>query len=744
MEKEIEIGKLNEIYEKYGDLGFQVDTPYGYHDITWCGITEENADVYRCELEDGKYVEGADYHRLKNEDGEFIVLKDIEIGEPVQTINGVSKVKSVELLNDKDTLYDIQVDKVHQYYSNGIVSHNTTLTVDAIKFLFFGKTTKTDKNEEVFNQFNEEKELIVRGMINIEGDDDLIIERRLERKPKRKGGWNVTNKLSYYRILPDGEEEELNDEDAKKTTEVIKETVGTEKDFDLVVLATSKNLDDLIDSTAGESGKLLTRFIGLEVLSEKEIAVRKMYNDFTKTMKSNLYDTETLKEEIEQHKTNLEDLSKVKTSKENELDVEKKVNKKLQDEKLALATSKIKIDEEVLVLNPSNLEEEIKNITAVGKSHKDAIKEFNNKIAEIGVIKFDEDKHFQLTSEQTKLSNNIAVKEADITRLETTIEDLIQSGICKACNRPLDDVDNTKHIAEHNTTIENNKRELDTANRKLQEINTSLNAMADSKKLIDDKNKIELKKDRLEVEIDSLRVKLKEKMSDLEKYNSNIEAIDKNKSIDADISAIDTKIVVSDRQKDLINDELRDIAVKTNTNNTDIETKEKLITTISKEKDVEKIFKVYIEMIGKKGISKLILRSVLPIINGELQRLLEDITDFEIEVYIDDKNEVKYLLVKDGIEKPLKSGSGYELTTSSIALRCVLGKMSSLPTPNFIVFDEVMGRVAAENLSKMKPLFDRISDMYDTVFFITQNDTVKDWADKIVTVIKENNISRLK
>ena len=620
----------------------------------------------------------------------------------------------------------------------------TTLTVDAIKFLFFGKTTKTDKNEEVFNQFNEEKELIVRGMINIEGEDDLIIERRLERKPKRKGGWNVTNKLSYYRILPDGEEEELNDEDAKKTTEVIKETVGTENDFDLVVLATSKNLDDLSDSTAGESGKLLTRFIGLEVLSEKEIAVRKMYNDFTKTMKSNLYDTETLKEEIEQHKTNLEDLSKVKTSKENELDVEKKVNKKLQDEKLALATSKIKIDEEVLALNPSNLEEEIKNITAVGKSHKDAIKEFNNKIAEIGIIQFDEDRHFQLTSEQTKLSNNIAVKEADITRLESTIEDLIQSGICKACNRPLDDVDNTKHIAEHNTTIENNKRELDTANRKLEEINVSLNAMADSKKLIDDKNKIELKKDRLEVEIDSLRVKLKEKMTDLEKYNSNIEAIDKNKSIDADISAIDTKIVVSDRQKDLINDELRDIAIKVNTNTTDIESKEKVIITIGKEKDIEKIFKVYIEMIGKKGISKLILRSVLPIINGELQRLLEDITDFEIEVYIDDKNEVKYLLVKDGIEKPLKSGSGYELTTSSIALRCVLGKMSSLPTPNFIVFDEVMGRVAAENLSKMKPLFDRISDMYDTVFFITQNDTVKDWAEKIITVIKENNISRLK
>lgn len=620
----------------------------------------------------------------------------------------------------------------------------TTLTVDAIKFLFFGKTTKTDKNEEVFNQFNEETELVVRGMINIEGEDDFIIERKLERKSKRKGGWNVTNKLSYYRTLPDGEEEELNDEDAKKTTEVIKETIGTEKDFDLVVLATSKNLDDLVDSTAGESGRLLTRFIGLEVLSLKEAAVRKMYNDFSKKMKSNIYDTETLKEEIEEHTNALTKLSEDKKTSEKDLKIEKEVNKKLQNKKISLVESKIKIDDEILALNPKKLEEKITNITTLGKSHKETIKEFNIEIENIGKINFNEDLHYNLTKEKTETVSNIAVKDSEIKRLTGVVDELIKGGICQSCNRALDDVDNTKHINQHNSEIENINRERETINRKLTNINTKLESMSDSKKLIDDKNKIELKKDRLEVEIEGLRVDLKEKMGDLNKYKSNLNGIDKNKSIDADISAIDTKIIVSDKQRDDINDKLREIAVNIDSNTKDIKVKEGLITTIAKEKDIDTIFKVYIDMIGKKGISKLILRSVLPIINGELQRLLEDITDFEIEVYIDDKNEVRYLIIKDGVEKPLKSGSGYELTTSSIALRCVLGKMSSLPTPNFIVFDEVMGRVAAENLSKMKPLFDRISDMYDTVFFITQNDVVKDWSNKIITVIKENNVSRLK
>ena len=128
----IKIGELYELYQKYGDLGFKVNTPYGYKNIEWCGITEKNADVYRCELENGMFVEGADYHKLKNHNNDFVVLKELQIGELIQTKDGNSSVISVELLNEKDTLYDIQVAEVHQYYTNGIVSHNTVLTVDLV------------------------------------------------------------------------------------------------------------------------------------------------------------------------------------------------------------------------------------------------------------------------------------------------------------------------------------------------------------------------------------------------------------------------------------------------------------------------------------------------------------------------------------------------------------------------------------------------------------------------------------
>ena len=620
----------------------------------------------------------------------------------------------------------------------------TTITIDAVKFLFFGKTTKTDTNSEVFNTFNDAEEMTVRGLIEIEGEEDIIIERLLTRKPKRKGGWNITNKLSFYKILPDGEEEEMNEADAIKTTQMIKETVGSETDFDLVVLATSRNLDSLVDSSAGESGKLLTRFIGLEVISLKEAAARKMHSTFSKTMKSNIYDVETLKEEIEGHETNLVQLGADEKIHKLKLETEKVVQQKHNNKKIELVASKFKIDSEILSMNPSKLEGEIVTITNNGVTAKTQIDAIELELKELGKVVFDEDRDFQLHKEKGELSTEAAVKKAEIDRLNKVIVELVAGGICQTCIRPLDNVDNSAHIKTHNDTIETLTNEANIVAGKFTKVIEEIFAMADTKKKIESKNKQELAKDRLEVEMDGLRIKLKDKKADLKKYNENLDAIEGNKKIDTEITQVDTKIAVCENQKEEINSLLQRIAINIDSNTKDIAKKKVLITTIHKEKEVDKLYKVYVDMVGKKGISKLVLRSVLPIINGELQRLLEDITDFEVEVFIDDKNEVRYLLVKDEVEKPLKSGSGFELTTASIALRCVLGKISSLPTPNFITFDEVLGRVAPENIPNMKPLFERISDMFDIVFFITQIPEVKDWSDNIITVNKENNISSIK
>jgi len=618
----------------------------------------------------------------------------------------------------------------------------TSLCIDSLKFLLHGSTTKTDKNEEIFNTYSGKNELVVRGMIEIEGEE-TIIERKMKRNAKKGGGWTVVNKVNYYKILPDGEEEELNEEDAKNTTAKLKETIGSEKDFEMLVLATEKNLDDLIGLTTTESGKILTRLIGLEILELKEAAVRTMYNDFARKKKSNDFDVITLTNEIDEHNNKIlesEQLEEVlrKRLTDTKLDIEKN-----NDENDRLLNSKQKIDVSISALNPSALQGEVDLLTQKGKEIKTKISEMNETISSYGEIVFDEDLHHLYTKEFNNLTSQKAVHSAEINRLTKVIEDLIAGGICQSCNRKLDDVDNTEHIAKHNEEILNNKEKVSHIEERLSEVSDYLTELNEVKVKVDKKNRLELDRDRLEVEIGSLRNKVVEKMNDLKKYNLNLEAIEHNKRIDGEVSKIKTNISVLNHTKDEAITRIERVTNDIQNHKNNIVTKTKLIETIKKEEEIDRIFKIYIDLVGKKGISKLVLRSVLPIINSEVQRLLEDVCDFEVEIFIDDKNDVQFLINKDEVSKQLKSASGFEKTASSLALRGVLGKMSTLPMPNFITFDEVLGKVAPENIEKLKALFDKIKDMYEIVFLITHNDLVKDWSSNVVTVNKINNISNI-
>lgn len=618
----------------------------------------------------------------------------------------------------------------------------TTLTIDAIKFLLHGTTTKTDKNEDIFNAFSGKNELLVRGMIDIEGEE-IIIERKMKRSASKTGGWTVTNKVNYYELLPDGEEKGLSEEDAKRTTVKIKETVGSEKDFELLVLATESNLDDLIGLTTTESGKILTRLIGLEVLEMKEEIVRKMYNEFSKKKKSNDYDVITLTNEIYDDGTKAILQKEILVMLEDKLVTAKNRITELTNQNDFLLNSKEKVDVIISAMNPSKLQSEIDGLTLTGKSLKDKMGNLAIEIEAIGFVEFDEDLHHELTKEISETTSLIAVKEAEVNRLKKVIDDLIAGGICQSCHRKLDDVDNTEHIERHTKEIEELTNNLLDLSNVLMSANEELLSLQETKLKVDKKNRMELDKDRIDVEIGGLRNQVVAKMADLKKYNTNLDAIEHNKQIDIQVSKVKTDISVEEHTKIDTVTKIERTRVEIKTLEDGIVFKTKMIDTLKKEEDIDKIFRVYIDLVGKKGVSKLVLRSVLPIINSELQRLLEDVTDFEVEIFIDDKNDVRFYLNKGGNTKYLKSGSGLEKTAASLALRAVLGKLSTLPMPNFITFDEVLGKVAAENIEKLKDLFDKIKDMYDIVFLITHNDIVKDWGNNVLTVSKVNDISKL-
>lgn len=134
---------------------------------------------------------------------------------------------------------------------------------------------------------------------------------------------------------------------------------------------------------------------------------------------------------------------------------------------------------------------------------------------------------------------------------------------------------------------------------------------------------------------------------------------------------------------------------------------------------------------------------MMPLINSELQRLLEDSCHFRLEIRINDKNEVDFVMIDNNtqVEKNMVSGSGYERTIASLSLRAVLSKICSLPKPNIIVFDEVFGKISNDNLDMVSDFFTKIKEYFEKIFVITHNPLVTNWADTIIKIRKEDNIS---
>jgi DNA repair exonuclease SbcCD ATPase subunit len=170
-----------------------------------------------------------------------------------------------------------------------------------------------------------------------------------------------------------------------------------------------------------------------------------------------------------------------------------------------------------------------------------------------------------------------------------------------------------------------------------------------------------------------------------------------------------------------------------------------MIQKISEESSKEKIYKLYLEIFGKNGITKSIMKTMMPIINSELQRLLQDSSYFKLEIKINDKNEVEFIMIDNNtqVEKLMTSGSGYEKTIASLALRSVLSKICSLPKPNIIVMDEVFGKISNENLDMVYEFFNKIKDYFEKIFLITHNPLITNWSDNVVKIKKEDNISRV-
>lgn len=762
--RELENSMIALMAKKYGIPAKNITIETNY-------ITNNTNDVLAAEtvqsIHDPKFQQELMKQYIANND-----IKDIDFEEILKIDSQINSLINYDAY-DKGKKYTIKWVKWSNFLSygpdnyfdfttlNGLVllngepankSGKSTFAYDLLHFLLFGKTnTNKAKNlGELFNNYLPETRTInVEGCINIDGED-FIIRRTLTRPAQGKKTKTVTNKVEYYKVSEDGSEEILPEDNKQEasttaTSKIIKEALGNESDFDLIISANAKDLDNIISLTETEKGRLLSRWIGLSLIEDKDIKAREKWNkEISVGRYSDMYNQTQLETDIEELTATLTHNVAQIGAYNNQIDTLNKSIEEYQQSKELLLSSRQVIDNSLLKVDVTTLQNTINMLVEDGKRKNSMVEILEKDLSEMGEIVFSEDEYKSMRSENERLISKMAETRATINSLKSTNKALESAEFCPTCGKKFDNVDNSAQISQNTERIKQLTSDGIAMKKRSDELTSAMATIEELRVKANKKTQIELKIAALKTEIANKRAEYKEKSQTLKEIEKNKEAIKKNSEIDAHINVVNANISSGETNKRNLLNAITSLEKENARHTETISLRKSYLVKIAEERKIEKYWKLYLQMIGKDGISKMVLRNTLPIINSELNRLLGDITDFRVEVVMNEKNDVDFLLIRDETVTRLSAASGLEKTQSALALRVVLGNMSKLSRPPFILLDEVLGTVASENYDDMRKLYNKITEYYSFILHITHINDIADWHDSIVTVQKVDNISRIK
>jgi len=605
----------------------------------------------------------------------------------------------------------------------------TTATVDLFLYLFFNSTTKGKTALEVFNEYRDKDEVNVKGYLTID-ETEYIIERKVIRKKSRSGEFSAKSSLEFYKIDADGTEINLAGEQRRETEVFISEAIGTEEDFLSTILTTGRNLEDLIDSKPTARGAVLTRFLGLENLKHKETVCKNIYSEWSKKLVSNTYNITSLETENDQCNVSIV------------VDYEKKLDELNQKRDNALSSKNKDVDQELINTNPTRLKGEIDDLKTKQTTAKTTA---NGILVKEPSTYYSEDDHSAKSEEITNLTIKIANVQGNITRNEETITQLETGKKCPTCKRRLDDVDHSAEINELKNLVVKLQGDKEKLDKELEELKKEGAAFLILKQEYDLYEREKLRKEKLELEIERFQMEIDKNQTKLDNYDSNKGKLEENQKIERELVILKTQIDTTSAEisQATVRIERNEGNIKSMTEK--INTNKDLIKKIKKEEELVGTFKIYMSIFGKNGISKIIMKNMVPLLNQELRRVLSDSAEFQLELNINEKNEVDFLMIDNEtrIVKSLRSGSGYEKTVASLALRSVLTKVSSLPKPNIVVMDEIFGKIADENLELVGEFFKKIKNYFEHIIVISHNPLIRNWSDNLIMVKKDDNVSSI-
>ena len=661
----------------------------------------------------------------------------------------------------------------------GVVAPNhsgKSALIDIIAYTIFDTCSRTFRAIEVLN--NKSKNFEVKLSLEVNGMD-YIIHRTGILKERTKRATGEVRRLcpvavKFY-VEENGELIDLsgaarsNSQYGSGTNEEIRKILGSFDDFILTSLSLQNNGQNFVDKKQSERKKILSQFMGIDLFEKLHDIARDDVSDekaYLKRIKE-----KRVFEVMGRIEQKLKDLEESKSEVKSQIEP---VQNDIEDYKSKIDELRPKLkdvddikelDFKQLILDNEQKLEEQESLLASENEYREQLRPLYNQVFD-KIKGFDEDKlnndyiDFQKVREtKSKQESQIKLIDGNVDNLKTKLSELEKYKYDENCDFCLENGDHQiKQKKDCETLLQKQKEEMKTIMSQydltmidyerlenIEEEKQKYDDLKDDLKQVEgDAYKTHAKIKELELSVEQVQSTLKRIMKDQELFLDNASAIAYNRNITHKIDKYENQVrigseILTEHKKELKKIESDILIEETNKKNLGEEIKD-LVEAEQKVADYE----VYLRLVSSDGIPQLIINDALPIIENEVNAVLDHMmAGFQLGI-ASEKNSINLYIRYDDQEWPLSLSSGMEKFVSSLALRVGLINVSNLPSPNFLVIDEGFGTLDTDNLSNMKGAFEYLKTRFNSVFIISHLDTIKDFMDYLLPVnVGEDGFSKV-
>ena len=588
--------------------------------------------------------------------------------------------------------------------------------MDIISFGLHNKVSKEGVNKSI-DYINRRRNTATCEIPISMNSKSYFIDRSLIKK-ETKNGDKCFTEIDFYQIV-DKKKKSENGEKKPDTNKKIYSKFGTDEDLWFTSLCTQFGLTNFIDARGTKKKESLSKYFDLEIFKTKFDIAKKDYDKLKVRLEE--FDYSTLQKDIESRKIQIESLNNELSSIEDreiqieadcekeelrirsllsgfvssdfseadleiketnlsllEKDISNKVEsverlESLIDRKLLTDSSELEIELESLKFENSKIKSEIseaKTLRDNYKSNSELIKEIPNvpqcQVCKLASYAYDSKQKYGTYVERVDVLSTSLISESKIKKIEKQIED----------------------IKENNSRIET-----------LERYSSDLENLRNTEELL--KAQIE------DIKLNLQKIKESDKIKEEVEERSGLA-----KEMREEIRALTSRRIELVSQKAINEDKIKD--------------GEKRIEKCENLTKKKFTFELYLEAMGKNGISYWIISKKMPILNRQVNLILSQTVNFRL--YIEDSEEdksVKIFIVDQKGKRPVELGSGMEKTMAGIALRAALWNICLLPKTPILILDEAFSHLDSEKYDGVINLLNYLKKFFDAIIIITHKEDLK-------------------